>query len=129
MSEARTFRQPIVFGDSVRMVGSSGIGYGTGSGSTVTQITNRATGVTINAICGAITTDTTSLAAEASADFVVTNSAVAIGDVRSISTTRAIRTFRTSEGSFPRREIRGFAVAGNGPRRLGGGDGPGVVLE
>lgn len=56
-------------------------GYATGAGSTVTQITNRATGVTINALCGAITTDSTSLAAEASAVFVVTNSKVEIGDV------------------------------------------------
>jgi hypothetical protein len=60
---------------------TSGIGYATGAGSTVTQASNRATGVTINAITGAITTVTTSLAAEASAVFVVTNSAVAIGDV------------------------------------------------
>lgn len=56
------------------------IGYSTG-GSTVTQATNRATGVTINALCGSITTDATSLAAEASAVFVVTNNQVAIGDV------------------------------------------------
>src|SRR3990167_2106071 len=60
---------------------SGGIGYATGAGAEVTQITSRATGVTINAICGTITTNTTSLAAEASAVFVVTNSAVAIGDV------------------------------------------------
>jgi len=57
------------------------LGYGTGAGSTVTQITSRATGVTINALSGTITTDTTSLAAEASAVFVVTNSKVEIGDV------------------------------------------------
>lgn len=57
------------------------LGYGTGAGSTVTQTTNRATGVTINALCGSITTDTTSLAAEASAVFVVTNNKVEIGDV------------------------------------------------
>lgn len=58
------------------------MGYGgTGTGSTVTQATNRATGVTINALCGAITTDSTSLAAEASAVFVVTNNKVEIGDV------------------------------------------------
>ena len=60
---------------------AAGIGYATGSGATVTQITSRATGVTINALCGTITTDTSSLAAEASAVFVVTNSTVAIGDV------------------------------------------------
>lgn len=56
-------------------------GYATGTGSTVTQITTRATGVTINALCGRITTDSTSLAAEASAVFVVTNSKVAATDV------------------------------------------------
>lgn len=50
-------------------------------GSTVTQITSRATGVTINALSGTITTDTSSLAAEASAVFVVTNNTVEIGDV------------------------------------------------
>lgn len=51
------------------------------NGSTVTQTTNRATGVTINALSGTITTDSTSLAAEASAVFVVTNNKVDIGDV------------------------------------------------
>lgn len=56
------------------------IGYSRGGGA-VTQITNRATGVTVNALSGRITTDATSLAAEASAVFVVTNSEVAIGDV------------------------------------------------
>lgn len=56
------------------------IGYSRG-GASVTQTTNRATGVTINALSGKITTDATSLAAEASAVFVVTNNTVAIGDV------------------------------------------------
>ncbi len=60
-------------------------GYTTKQGSAVTQITNRATGVTINAMCGTITTDSTSLAAEASAKFVVTNSFVKIGDVVAVS--------------------------------------------
>jgi len=60
---------------------SLGVGYATGAGGAVTQITSRTTGVTVNAICGTITTDNTSLAAEGSADFIVTNSSVAIGDV------------------------------------------------
>lgn len=64
---------------------SAGIGYATGAGSTVTQTTNRSAGVTINAICGTIQTDTTSLAAGASAEFTVTNSSVAIGDVVVVS--------------------------------------------
>lgn len=56
-------------------------GYTTKQGAAVTQITNRATGVTINSMCGTITTDSTSLAAEASAKFIVTNSFVKVGDV------------------------------------------------
>lgn len=65
----------------IQTTSSSGIGYATGAGAAVTQATNRTTGVTINAICGKITTDATSLAAEAAAEFTVTNSTVAIGDV------------------------------------------------
>src|SRR6185503_5744581 len=62
---------------------SGGIGYATGAGGLVTQITNRSTGVTMvpnPCMSGTITTDTTSLAAEAAATFIVTNSGVAIGD-------------------------------------------------
>jgi hypothetical protein len=58
-----------------------GIGYATGAGGAVTQATNRTTGVALNAICGQITTNNASLAAEASAEFTVTNTSVAIGDV------------------------------------------------
>lgn len=47
-----------------------------GDTSTVTQATNRSTGVTINSTVGQITTDATSLAAAAEATFVVTNSYV-----------------------------------------------------
>lgn len=60
---------------------TAGVGYMTGAGGAVTQITSRATGVTLNKICGKITTDSTSLAAGTHADFVVTNSAVAVTDV------------------------------------------------
>jgi len=64
--------------------GGAKIGYSRG-GASVTQATNRTTGVTINALSGTITTNNTSLAAEAAAAFVVTNSEVAIGDVVVIS--------------------------------------------
>lgn len=64
---------------------SLGIGYATGAGSSVTQITSRATGVAVTGMSGTITTDTTSLAAEASAAFVVTNPSIAIGDVVVVS--------------------------------------------
>ena len=59
---------------------TSGIGYSTGAGGTVTQITSRTTGVTINKISGSITL--VSAAGSASyATFTVTNSTVAATDV------------------------------------------------
>jgi hypothetical protein len=57
------------------------VGFATGAGGAVTQATDRTTGVTLNKICGAITTNNASLAAEAVAKFTVTNSAVAASDV------------------------------------------------
>lgn len=50
-------------------------------GATVTQATNRTTGVTINAISGQITTNNASLAAETTAVFTVTNNNVFADDV------------------------------------------------
>lgn len=61
------------------------LGYNLGAGSTVTQGSNRTTGVTINALTGQITTNTASLGAELSAEFTVTNSMVEIGDVVVVS--------------------------------------------
>ena len=51
----------------------------------VSQETNRTTGVTLNKICGTITTHNASLAAGAEATFTVTNSAVAATDVVVVS--------------------------------------------
>ena len=81
VSKDLDFTGTIACAKGITSYGSAGIGYSTGPGSSVTQITSRSTGVTLNAICGKITTDTTSLAAEAAATFIVTNSTVAIGDV------------------------------------------------
>lgn len=67
------------------MTHTASFGYGTGAGGAVTQATNRTTGVTIDKLTGTITTNNTSLAAEASARFTVTNSTVAIGDVVVVS--------------------------------------------
>lgn len=60
---------------------TGGIGYAAGAGGSVTQSTNRSTGVTLNKTTGAITTNSASLAAAAQATFTVTNSTVAINDV------------------------------------------------
>jgi hypothetical protein len=62
-------------------VGSGGLGYATGVGGTVTQITSRTTGVTLSKLCGSIITDASSLAAAGEAKFTVTNTLVAATDV------------------------------------------------
>lgn len=71
--------------DGVLMRKKFGYATGQGSGGAVTQATNRATGVTLNTVSGQITTNNASLAAEASAVFVVTNSKVAATDVVVVS--------------------------------------------
>lgn len=68
---------------------TSGIGYGTGAGGAVTQITNASTGVTLNTVTGQITTVALTTAAAAEEVFTVTNSAVAATDVVVITTTYA----------------------------------------
>lgn len=60
---------------------SAGIGYAAGSGGTVTQNTNKGTGVTINTITGQITTNNAALAANTGIVFTVTNSSVSSKDV------------------------------------------------
>lgn len=55
------------------------VGYGTGAGSTVTQITSRTTGVTINAQCGAITL-VSAAGSTTAATFTVTNNTVSATD-------------------------------------------------
>lgn len=54
---------------------------GAGATCTVTQQTNRTTGVTCQGLSGTITTNNASLAAENAAEFTVTNAALAAGDV------------------------------------------------
>lgn len=66
-------------GSSIRATGS--IGYGAGAGSSVTQATNKSTGVTLNNICGQITMNNAALAAATSVSFTLTNSEIAAYDV------------------------------------------------
>ncbi len=60
---------------------TAGIGYGTGAGGTVTQITSKATTVVLNKICGNVISHNASLAGAASVSFTLTNSTIAAGDV------------------------------------------------
>lgn len=59
---------------------TAGVGYATGAGGTVTQATNKSTGVTLNKICGQITLASDNVGNGASRTFTVTNSAVASTD-------------------------------------------------
>lgn len=89
-----------------------------GKGASVTQITSRATGVTINRKSGQITTDTTSLAAEASAKFTVTNDQVNEGDVIVLSFRDAVAlntdvvVSDTADGSFELTVINNNVASG-----------------
>lgn len=58
----------------------SGIGYSTGAGGTITQATNKSTGVTLNTACGAITMNNAALNAGITVSFTLTNSLIVAGD-------------------------------------------------
>jgi hypothetical protein len=65
------------------LLGSAGsaVGYSTGTGGAVTQITSKATGVTLNKRCGQITLNNAALSAAAEVSFTLTNSVIAATDV------------------------------------------------
>lgn len=56
-------------------------GYATGAGGTVTQLTSRTTGVTLNQACGEITLVAGTLAGHEADEFALTNSEIAASDV------------------------------------------------
>lgn len=60
---------------------TAGIGYATGAGGTVTQLTSRTTGVTLDKICGTITLVAGTIAGHEADEFVLTNSAITANDV------------------------------------------------
>jgi hypothetical protein len=78
---ADTARLQIDSSGNVLNISSGGLGYGTGSGGTVTQITSKATGVTLNKTNGTITMNGAALAATTTVAFQVLNSTVAATDV------------------------------------------------
>jgi hypothetical protein len=65
---------------NVLVTSAASLGYGTGSGGTVTQATSKATGVTLNKPTGRITMNNAALAANTTVSFAVTNSLVATTD-------------------------------------------------
>lgn len=60
-------------------------GFATGSGGAVSQITSKATGVTLNTNCGVITMNNASLAGAATVSFTLTNSTITANDVIQVS--------------------------------------------
>lgn len=83
---------------------TAGIGYVTGAGGAVTQLTSRATGVTLNTVSGAITMFSAAGSATP-ASFTVTNSAVAATDTIVLSVKSSTNKYRAyvttvAAGSF-----------------------------
>ena len=104
---------------------TAGIGYDTGAGGTVTQITSRTTGVTLNKASGAITL-VSAAGSTTAATFTVTNSAVAATDtvvlsqksgtdkydmiVSAVAAGSFDITFRTYSGTTTEQPVFNFAV-------------------
>jgi hypothetical protein len=110
---------------AVTSSGVAGIGYATGAGGTVTQLTSRTTGVTLNKTTGAITLFSAAGSATA-ATFTVTNSTVAATDViilnqksgtdlydlmvTAVAAGSFNLTFRTTGGTTTEQPVFNFAV-------------------
>lgn len=92
------------------------VGAVAGDGGSVTQGTNRSTGVTLNKKTGKIVLNNTSLAAAASATFTVTNDQVAIDDTVVLSkrstftnTETVLNVSAVAAGSFNVTVVNGHA--------------------
>jgi hypothetical protein len=113
---ASAFEQVRTFGTAIN---AGGFQFRKGLGGTVTQATNRTTGVTLSKLCGQITTNNASLAAEAAAEFTVTNTKVGAADVVIVSIASgtdggntAVNVTAVAEGSFKIKVSNNNAAAG-----------------
>ncbi|WP_210201948.1 hypothetical protein [Mesorhizobium sp. WSM3866] len=70
-----------VYGPKLQATSGKGIGYASGAGGAVVQATSKTTGVTLNKASGQVTMNAAALAAGTIVSFVLTNSAIAAGDV------------------------------------------------
>lgn len=64
---------------------AGGIGYATGAGGVVTQLTSKSTGVTLNTATGEITMHNAALAASTAVSFTLTNTSIAATDMLTIN--------------------------------------------
>lgn len=119
---ASASKAPRIFRSAIKAIGfgmQKGTSAASATGGTVTQQTNRTTGVTLNKLCGTITTSSASLAAEGTADFVVTNAKVGANDVVLLSQKSGsngggtiVDVSGVAEGSFTIRVHNGNVAAG-----------------
>lgn len=83
----------------IKTTASAGLGYAPGAGGTVTQITSKATAVTLNKITGLITMNNAALAGGATASFLLNNSTIAASDFVHVaidSGTAGLGTYRVA---------------------------------
>ena len=76
-----TERMRIDSSGNVLVTGGGGLGYGTGSGGTVTQLTSKSTAVTLNKPTGQITMNGAALAANTAVTFTLNNSLLSANDM------------------------------------------------
>ena len=89
----RMFISEVKIGASLPvLVSSGGLGYDTGNGGTVTQLTSRTTGVTLNKLCGEITLFSAAGSATP-ASFTVTNSQLAATDIVALNVKSGTNTY------------------------------------
>ena len=74
------FEDPNIIGSDFVLAGGQ-LGYSTDAQGTVTQLTSKATGVTLNKSCGQITLNDAALAATTNVTFTLTNSVISTKDV------------------------------------------------
>lgn len=90
--------------NNVLVTGSGGLGYGVGSGGTVTQATNKSTDVTLNKPCGMITTHAENSPAGTTFAFFLKSTAIAETDsviVQAVDGLALFYTMRTGAVSAP----------------------------
>ena len=80
LSSGGNERLRITSGGDILALNSSGLGYGSGSGGTVTQATNKSTAVTLNKPTGQITMNNSALAAGTTTAFTLNNSVLGAND-------------------------------------------------
>jgi hypothetical protein len=91
---------------NLHLIGSSQtLGYSTGAGGTVTQLTNKSTAVTLNRPTGAITMNGATLNANTTVSFTLTNSTISATDI--------IVLQHTSTGSSASYNLNAFPGAGS----------------